>query len=69
MNEQEQEVHDTSLAWLTASVFSLRGLDDLTHSLAAQFWAAVAQEAACASAIMVRAATNEGDGPGHRANV
>lgn len=55
MNENVQEVHNSSLAWLEESLSTLAELPtELTPGLAAQFWAAVAQEAACVSAIMVR---------------
>lgn len=56
MNEQLLEVHDTSLSWLHEAIEVVNdlGLDDLTPALVAQFWSAVAQEAACAANIMVK---------------
>lgn len=54
------DVHQTSMSWLFEAhdkAAWLTSEDNLTPALAAQFWASVAQEAACAAAIMVRAAT------------
>lgn len=62
MNKQELEVHATSLVWLDEALDTLDLVGEqgeLTPAKAAQFWAAVAQEAACAAAIMVRAATRD----------
>lgn len=57
MNDTLWEVQDTSLSWLLESIEVVRGVigkGELTPGLAAQFWAAVAQEAACAANIMVK---------------